>query len=106
MGFNFGFFGTPEHRVFNYKPRYYDPQKDELKQKFGRVDGSLEAKDDEGKYIPGSIIKGSFRDGNYQEQRSHGGMAVKIIGAIAMILIFIALIYVAKCWPAIINSLS
>ena len=29
--FNFGFFGTPEHRVFKYRPRYYDEQKEALK---------------------------------------------------------------------------
>ena len=32
---NFGWFGEIEHRVFDYKPRYYDKEKDELKQKFG-----------------------------------------------------------------------
>ena len=42
---NFGWFGESEHRVFDYKPRYYDKEKDELKQKFGKVDGSLEHKD-------------------------------------------------------------
>ena len=40
MGFNFGFFGTPEHRVFHYRPRYYDEEKEALKEKFGHVDGS------------------------------------------------------------------
>ena len=42
MGFNFSFFGSQEHRVFNYKPRYYDPEKEALKEKFGHVDGTLE----------------------------------------------------------------
>ena len=41
-GFNFGFFGDQEHRVFNYKPRYYDPEKEALKAKFGDVDGTNE----------------------------------------------------------------
>ena len=40
MGFNFNFFGTPEHRVFRYRPRYYDEEKEALKEKFGHVDGS------------------------------------------------------------------
>lgn len=39
---NFGWFGESEHKVFDYKPIYYDKEKDELKQKFGKVDGSLE----------------------------------------------------------------
>ena len=36
----FNWFGESEHRVFNYKPRYYDPEKEALKKKFGDADGS------------------------------------------------------------------
>lgn len=35
MGFNFNFFGETEHRVFNYKPIYFDPEKEERRQFFG-----------------------------------------------------------------------
>lgn len=91
MGFNFGFFGSQEHRVFNYKPRYYDPEKEELKQKFGAVDGSL---DKEG-YTPGSYIKGSFRDGNYQRTRN-ASKAQSIIGIVGLLLFFAVLILVTK----------
>lgn len=104
MKFNFGFFGTPEHRVFNYKPRYYDPEKDELQQKFGKVDGSLTEKD--GKYVPGSIVKGSFRDGAYQKQRGHNTKASKFIGIIALLLVFAAMYLIAHYWPVITASLS
>lgn len=99
MGFNFGFFGTPEHRVFNYKPRYYDPEKEALKEKFGHVDGTKKEK-----YTPGSYISGSFRDGNYQKQRG-ASSAQKIIGAIALILLFVVIIFIAKLWPYLIASL-
>lgn len=91
MGFNFSFFGTPEHRVFNYRPRYYDPEKEALKEKFGKVDGRLEKE----KYVPGTYIKGSFRDGNYQKMRG-ASKAQKIIGAIGLVVFFIVLIYIAK----------
>ena len=40
--FNFGFFGNQPHRVFNYKPRYYDPEEEKRRQMFGDVDGSNE----------------------------------------------------------------
>ena len=30
MGFSFKFFGTQEVRKFSYKPRFYDPEKEEL----------------------------------------------------------------------------
>ena len=36
MGY-FNFFGDNEHRVFNYKPIYYDPQEEERKRKFGAM---------------------------------------------------------------------
>ncbi|MBO8467909.1 MAG: hypothetical protein IAB99_09150 [Bacteroidetes bacterium] len=91
MGFNFSFFGTPEHRQFNYRPRYYDPEKEALKEKFGKVDGRLEKE----KYVPGTYIKGSFRNGNYQKMRG-ANKAQKIIGAIGLVIFFIALVYIAK----------
>lgn len=103
MGFNFGFFGSQEHRVFDYKPRYYDKDKDELRQKFGKVDGST-GRDEKGEYVPGSFIKGSFRDGNYQKQRSNGGRAIKLIGMVTLLLVLVILIYIAKCWPAVIGQ--
>ena len=91
-GFNFGFFGKEEHRVFNYKPRYYDEEAEKRRQMFGEVDGSLQK---EG-YIPGSSIRGAFRNGNYQRTRSSMGKIHGIISAITMLLIVAVLIYIAK----------
>lgn len=92
MGFNFGFFGSQEHRVFNYRPRYYDPEKEALKEKFGHVDGTKSKEP----YTPGSYIKGSFRDGNYQKTRQQTNRAQKIIGMIGLLAFFFALVYIAK----------
>ncbi len=91
MKFSFGFFGTQEHRVFNYKPRYYDPEKEALRQKFGHVDGSSEKTP----YVPGSYIQGSLRNGNYQKTRQTGRTQA-IIGLVGLILFFVALIFIAK----------
>lgn len=88
----FNWFGETEHRVFNYKPRYYDPKKEELKKKFGDVDGS-NAKDD---YAPGTYLKGAFRDGHYSKEKSHASKAQNIIGLIGLILVVTILIYIAK----------
>lgn len=90
MGF-FRWFGEQEHRVFDYKPIYYDKEKEELKQKFGKVDGSEEKK----KYTPGTYIHGAFRDGNYATKRS-SGRAFGLIGVISMILLFIVMYYMIK----------
>ena len=35
MGFNFSFFGKQEVRRFNYRPRFYDPETEERRKKYG-----------------------------------------------------------------------
>jgi len=92
--FNFGFFGNQEHRVFNYKPRYYDPEEEKRRQLFGDVDGSNDAHK-EG-YTPGSSLRGAFRNGNYQKTRSSMSTAHTIITLVTLVLIVTVLIYMAK----------
>ncbi len=95
-GFNFGFFGSQEHRVFNYKPRYYDPEEEERKRLFGDVDGSNEQAAKEGKYVPGSSIRGAWRDGNYKRMRSTQTRTQVIISIVALLLVAVVLIYITK----------
>lgn len=92
----FNFFGENEHRVFNYKPIYYNPEEEERKRKFGAVDGTFDKEKKSGTYVPGSYIKGSFRDGNYQRTRTPMKRAQSIIGIITLLLVFAVLYYVAK----------
>jgi len=95
----FNFFGEQQHRVFNYKPIYYDPEKEELKRKFGAVDGSKDrdAKKEDGTYVPGSYIHGSFRDGNYKRTRG-GSRAQSIIGLVGLLLFAFVMIYFTKLY--------
>ena len=95
MGY-FNMFGDNEHRVFNYKPIYYNPEEEERKRKFGAVDGSVDKEKKDGTYVPGSYIKGSFRDGNYQRTRTPMRRAQTIIGIITLILIFVVLYFISK----------
>jgi len=90
----FNFFGENEHRVFNYKPIYYDPAEEDRKRKFGAVDGSQDKKSEN--YAPGSYIKGAFRDGNYQKTRMPMKKAQTIIGIITLLLVFAVLYFIAK----------
>ena len=92
----FNFFGAGEHRVFNYKPIYYDPEEEKRKQMFGAVDGTLEREKEKGTYVPGSYIKGSLRDGNYRRTREHMGKTQTIIGIITLLLIVAVLYFIAK----------
>ena len=92
----FNFFGENEHRVFNYKPIYYDPEEEKRRQMFGAVDGTLEREKEKGTYVPGSYIKGSLRDGNYSRTRGHMGKTQTIIGIITLLLIVAVLYFIAK----------
>lgn len=115
MGFSFNFFGESEHRVFNYKPVYYDPEKEERKRLFGKVDGSVDAltdafEDNSSKekgnsgYKPGQYISGSFRDGNYQRTRGTSTNKVqKIIGLVGLILFFVVLYFIAKFYGMLLS---
>ena len=89
----FTWFGDQERRVFHYKPRYYDEEKEELRQRFGAVDGSNETKD--GPYVPGSYLQGAFRDGNYARRRGVSRVHA-IIGVVGLLLFFVILFYITK----------
>ena len=90
----FNWFGEQEHNTFDYKPIYYDKEKDELRQKFGHVDGTFDDEKKDGTYVPGSYIKGSLRDGNYQKSVRAGSKAQGIIGLIGLALVVIVLYYI------------
>ena len=94
----FNWFGEQEHNTFDYKPIYYDKEKEELRQKFGRVDGSLEKEMEEKKekYAPGSYIQGSFRNGAYQRTKRAGSKAQGIIGVIGLALVLMVLFGIIK----------
>lgn len=92
----FNFFGDSEHKVFDYKPIYYNREEDERKRKFGAVDGTMDKEKADGSYAPGSYIKGSFRDGGYQKTKSHMNKVQTIIGIVTMLLICAVLIFIAK----------
>ena len=92
----FNFFGDGEHRVFNYKPIYSDPEEEKRRQMFGSVDGTVDKEKQKGTYVPGSYIKGSLRDGAYSRTRSHLGKTHAIIGIISLLLIVAVLYFIAK----------
>lgn len=92
----FNMFGTQEHRVFNYKPIYYDKEKEELKRRFGEVDGTLDKEMKEEDYVPGSYIKGSMREGRYWSSRRTTNRVQNIIGLAGLLLVAVILIYIAK----------
>lgn len=101
MGFSFNFFGKQEVRKFNYRPRFYDPETEERRKKYGDFTKPKE----EEKYVPGKHVKGSFRDGNYQ-RTEEVGRNQKYIGMITVALLFAVVYLIFKYFPILIDSLS
>ncbi len=100
MGFNFSFFGKQEVRRFSYRPRFYDPETEERRKKYGDF---TKPKDES--YTPGKHIKGSLRDGNYQ-QKYDMSRNQKKLGIITTILLFAVVYLIFKYFPILIDSLG
>ena len=100
MGFSFNFFGTQEVRKFNYRPRFYDPEAEERRKKYGDF-----TKPKEEGYTPGKHVRGSFRDGNYQRTKEIGRNQ-KVVGVVTMILLFTVVYLIFKYFPLLIDSLT
>ena len=102
MGFSFKFFGTQEVRKFNYKPRFYDPEVEERRKKYGDF---TKPKEEEQEYVPGKYVKGSLRDGNYQ-RRQEVNRNQKNIGVVTMLLLFAVVYLIYKYFPILVDSLT
>lgn len=100
MGFSFNFFGTQEVRKFSYKPRFYDPEAEERRKKYGDF-----TKPKEEKYVPGNHVKGSFRDGNYQ-RKVEVSRNQKTIGMVTMVLLAAVVYLLFKYFPLLVDSLG
>ena len=114
MAIRFNFFPTPEHKVFHYEPRYYDPRKERLEQlyeKYGKTPEGMKKAEDEFaaeqaasggqasqpgvsmEYVPGSRIRGAFTRSVEESRRSEGSQKVKKILTLITILAAIVVAY-------------
>ena len=100
MGFNFSFFGKQEVRKFNYRPRFYDPEAEERRKKYGDF-----TKPKQEGYVPGQIVKGSLRDGKYSKTEDVSKNQ-KVLGMITMALLFAVVYLIYKYFPILIDSLT
>lgn len=116
MAIRFSFFPTPEHKVFNYQPRYYDARKERLEQlyeKYGKTPEGMKRAEEElaaelaasgdaepdsahsasSEYVPGSRIRGAFSRSVEQSRRAEGSQKVKKIITLITILAAIVVAY-------------
>lgn len=98
MGFSFNFFGKTEVRKFNYRPRFYDPDEEARKEKFGDHAAPKE-------YVPGEIIRGSMRDGNFKET-TDVTKNQKFLGVLTMLLMFAVVVAMFKYFPYLLEAMQ
>ena len=99
MGFSFNFFGKTEIRKFNYRPRFYDPEEEARKEKFG--DHAAPKKE----YVPGQLVRGSLRDGNYKETKDVTKNQ-RFLGVVTMILLLAVVFALFKYFPNLLESME
>ncbi len=95
-------FHLPAHRVFNYTPTYYDPEKEKLEH-------GVAKRDAEGNYVPGSIVSKGFRKraGTGVKRKDGGYSKTRRIAVYLMIAaILVALFYFSKAFSSLIEAMK
>jgi len=108
MGLKLSFFTTPKHRVYNYKPLYYDQRKEELEERIARAKEEAQSEEwaaqdkkstENPHYIPGKNIRQNFRKSMFENRRRPGSpLIMRIIVLLSMIGVMVALYYVAQAF--------
>lgn len=89
------FFHTPGTRQFGFKPRFFDPDKEERDDREKRIKGEMgivEEKVDDGKPFI-SNLKGQFRDGDGWQAKSSPGARRSQNRRLIMLVLILALVF-------------
>jgi hypothetical protein len=92
-----GFFKLPQYNVFDYKPRFFDPEKDERKEKLNEIrksKGKL-AQDDDEQSKPGSAIKGSFRSKMTRTSYRTRSSTIRVLVILFALILLVYVIFVS-----------
>lgn len=108
MAIRFTFFPTPEHKVFHYEPKYYDPQKERLEQlyeKYGKTPEGMKRAEEElasegaannaatPGYVPGKNIRGAFSRSAEEYRKAEGNAKVKRVVMLITVLAAMVVAY-------------
>ncbi len=99
------FFRVPKHQQFTYKPRYWDPKKEELDERMQRIKDMQER----GVEASKARISGSFRKGykgNHQYRKSQVRRSNLMLFIVIAILIFITYLFLKDLVPDIAKAIE
>jgi len=127
MALRLTLFNSPKHKVFNYQPLYFDPEKEKREQRRAQFHFKKEEETqntgasidtqtnpeikvrtrEERLYYPGKNIRGSFQRALSENRRSPGdNRFVRIVLILSIVILFIAAIYLADGMKFLFNALS
>lgn len=89
------FFHTPDSKRFNFKPRYYDPDKEELDDRVKKIKeemGIAEEKVDDGKPYK-TMIRGQFRNTDGWGAKSSSGARKSQNKRLIWLVLILALVF-------------
>lgn len=84
------FFHTPKNKKFNYSPRYYDEQKEELERRVRQIKRELgveELSDTDKPYIPNikGQMRGVFKRNTAERKRSNLRLAIILVVLVTIV---------------------
>ena len=105
MALRFSFFKVPEHKRFEYIPRYWNPEKEEREARMKRIQEEMGATSNtsDGKpYVPN--IRGSFRREFDRTRKSKPGLKgmlkIRSLIMIVTVLLFVVIfVFLIKIFP-------
>jgi hypothetical protein len=99
------FFRVPKHQQYDYKPRFWDPKKEELQERLDRIE-KIQGGD------PDAIkarLSGGFRRGFEQSNTARRGQVLRsnliLLGIVALLIVFSYMILTVYL-PEIVNMLE
>jgi hypothetical protein len=100
------FFRLPKHQQWDYKPRYWDPKKEELEERLKRIEemksGDAEAMKTR---ISGGFRRG-FGGGDYSARKSQVMRSNLILLGIIVVLVLLAYLFLTLYLPQIAEALG
>lgn len=106
MSLRLRFFKLPKHNTYNYKPRYYDAQKEELEERLKKIEdlqnGSVEAAKAR---LEGGFKRG-FNQGNSRFRRKQVAKSNSILFATIIMLGILTFYLLTRFMPGLANLLG
>lgn len=101
----FKFFKVPKHQRYDYKPRYYDPKKEELEQRLKHIKDSKNGSVEAAKARIANRMRRGYSS-NYQSKRQQLLRSNMILLGTILFLLLLSYMFITKYLPRIVQALD